>query len=232
MLSKLDLMELQAKALFTHDDNGFIREINDMGHAPAPRFFLGCTSEGNVLRFRYDLPRDIIKKIEELVALAPMEGSRQMDTALLAKLKGILQVHQEVQKIYAGPAYRLPRGTTVANDVLKITKDNVCLLKDGFEYMLTELPYWEPCFVKFVDGHAASVCFSSRIAGGSHEAGTETLPHFRGKGYAAEVVAAWAAAINEMNRIPTYSTSWENTASQAIARKLRCELYGIDLSIY
>jgi len=98
--------------------------------------------------------------------------------------------------------------------------------------MLKELQFWEPCFVKFLDGNAVSICFSSRIAKASHEAGVETLPNFRGKGYAAEVVAAWAAAIYQMNRIPTYSTAWDNIASQSVARKLKCELYGIDLSIY
>jgi RimJ/RimL family protein N-acetyltransferase len=116
--------------------------------------------------------------------------------------------------------------------VVRITQENVQLLKNSFDYMLTELPYWEPCFVKFAEGDAASICFSSRIATASHEAGVETLPAFRGKGYAAEAVAAWAEAIYEMGRIPTYSTSWENTASQAVAKKLNGELYGVDLSVY
>lgn len=36
----------------------------------------------------------------------------------------------------------------------------------------------------------------------------------------------------EMNRIPTYSNSWDNAASQSVARKLKCDLYGVHLSIY
>jgi hypothetical protein len=230
--SALELMEIQARALFTHDGNNFIREINDMYHGPAPRFFLGRTLEGNVLRFRYDLPESIVQRLTDLVAAEPMHDILPMDSALLEKIKEILWEHQEIQKIQEGPAYSLPRPASLPGGVVKITADNVCLLKNSFDYMLTELPYWEPCFVKFVDGNAVSICFSSRIAEASHEAGVETLPGFRGKGYAAEAAAVWASAIYSMNRIPTYSTSWENMASQSVARKLKCDLYGVDLSVF
>jgi RimJ/RimL family protein N-acetyltransferase len=57
--------------------------------------------------------------------------------------------------------------------------------------MLSELQFWEPCFAKLLDGKAVSICFSSRIAVEYNEVGVETLPDFRGKGYAAEAVAAW-----------------------------------------
>ncbi len=232
MPSALELMEMQAKALFTHVGKNFIREINDMYHAPAPRFFLGRTPLGNVMRFRYDLPEGIIKRLTDLVAAQPLHESLQTDTVLLEKIKEILQEHQEIQKIYEGPAYKLQRPASLPDGVVKITSMNVHLLKDSFDYMLSELPFWEPCFAKFVEGNAASICFSARIADASHEAGVETLPRFRGNGYAADVVKAWASAIYGMNRIPTYSTSWENTASQSVARKLKCDLYGIDLSVY
>lgn len=232
MHSTLELMEMQAKALFTYDENSFIHEINDMYHAPAPRFFLGCTEEGNVIRFRFNLPEGIIKSLKDLVTAEPRHDSLQIDTVLLKKIQGILQEHQEIQKIHEGPAYKLPQPTSLPSGVVKITADNAYLLKNSFDYMLTELPYWEPCFVKFVEGNAASICFSARIADASHEAGVETLPRYRGNGYAAEVAAVWASAIYDMGRIPTYSTSWENTASQTVARKLRCNLYGTNLSIY
>ena len=232
MLNKLELMEMQAKALFTYDNNNSMRNINDLDGAPAPRFFLGCTPDGNVLRFRYDLPQELISKVTNLVNSEPINNTLTRNTVILEKMKGILKEHGEIQKIYEGPAYKLPRGITFPSDVIKITNDNVYRLENSFDYMLSELQYWEPCFAKFVNGKAVSICFSSRIAEASHEAGVETLSDFRGKGYAAEVVAAWAADIYKINRIPTYSTSWDNTASQSVAKKLKCELYGTDLSIY
>ncbi|HZS91689.1 MAG TPA: GNAT family N-acetyltransferase, partial [Chloroflexota bacterium] len=45
------------------------------------------------------------------------------------------------------------------------------------------------------------------------------------------VVAGWARAIRASGRIPLYSTSWDNHASQAVARKLGLVQYGTDLSL-
>jgi predicted GNAT family acetyltransferase len=63
------------------------------------------------------------------------------------------------------------------------------------------------------------------------EGGVETLPSHRGRGLAAEVVAAWAAAVRADGRIPLYSTSFGNRASQAVARKPGLIRYGTDLHL-
>ena len=76
-----------------------------------------------------------------------------------------------------------------------------------------------------------SVCRSVRITPEAHEAGVETLPDFRGKGYAKDVAAQWAQRVRAVGAIPLYSTSWENNASQAVARKLRLECYGADFQV-
>jgi predicted GNAT family acetyltransferase len=63
------------------------------------------------------------------------------------------------------------------------------------------------------------------------EAGVYTVESYRGRGYAAETVRGWAAAIRAMGRLPLYSTSWANTASPAVARKLRAVQYAVDFSL-
>jgi predicted GNAT family acetyltransferase len=70
-----------------------------------------------------------------------------------------------------------------------------------------------------------------RITHEAHEAGVETLPDFRGRGYATDVVAGWARLVRSLGAVPLYSTSWENAASQAVARKLRLVQYGADFHI-
>ena len=65
----------------------------------------------------------------------------------------------------------------------------------------------------------------------AHEAGVETLPDFRGKGYARDVAAEWARRVRGLGAIPLYSTSWTNNASQAVARKLRLVCYGADFEV-
>lgn len=63
------------------------------------------------------------------------------------------------------------------------------------------------------------------------EAGVETARPYRGRGYAARVVAAWAREVRDMGRVPLYSTSWKNEASRAVARKLALICFGNDLHI-
>ena len=99
---------------------------------------------------------------------------------------------------------------------------------------------WEgyaPVAAVVADGRAVSVCFSSRLTSRVAEAGVETAEPFRGRGYATRAVAAWAHAVRAGSprdsagggRLPLYSTSWENLASQAVARRLGLRLYGVDL---
>jgi len=59
----------------------------------------------------------------------------------------------------------------------------------------------------------------------------DTLEAFRGRGHASRVVAAWAIAVRETGRVPLYSTSWGNLASQGVARRLGLGLFGVDLSL-
>ena len=58
-----------------------------------------------------------------------------------------------------------------------------------------------------------------------------TSPGRRDLGAYALVVAAWAHAIRAEGRTPLYSTSWDNAASQGVARKLGLVIYGTDFSL-
>lgn len=105
------------------------------------------------------------------------------------------------------------------------------MLQGDFEALITELHDWQPFLAIVESGKVVSVCRSVRITSQAHEAGVETLPDFRGKGYAAEVVAGWASLVKSRSAIPLYSTSWDNIASQAVARKLQLVSYGEDFHI-
>ena len=45
------------------------------------------------------------------------------------------------------------------------------------------------------------------------------------------VVAGWARAVREAGVEPLYSTSWQNAASRAVARKLALVPFGSDVHI-
>ena len=81
------------------------------------------------------------------------------------------------------------------------------------------------------NGHPVSICFCARRSPVAAEAGVETAAPFRGRGYAPRATAAWANAIQQIGLTPLYSTSWDNTSSLAVARKLKLIAFATDWSI-
>ena len=63
------------------------------------------------------------------------------------------------------------------------------------------------------------------------EAASETAEAYRGRGYGAAATQTWAAAVFASGRQALYGTSWQNVASQGVARRLGLVLYGEDWSI-
>ncbi len=89
----------------------------------------------------------------------------------------------------------------------------------------------QPYFAIVKNEKVVSICCSARSTPVAAEASVETLAEFQGNGYGTDVVTAWAISIQEENRIPLYSTSWDNFASQAVAKKLKLINYGMNLHI-
>jgi hypothetical protein len=79
MLSAQELMEIHVEALFTHDAHQRLRTINepDGNGAPAPRLFLGRTVEGNIWRFRSDVPDTLVEQLEVWCADQTTSGALQ-----------------------------------------------------------------------------------------------------------------------------------------------------------
>jgi RimJ/RimL family protein N-acetyltransferase len=142
------------------------------------------------------------------------------------------------QREFRGPAYWIPEGAgrdhLRASQVVLISTANAHLVQKSFAWIVPLDPIQEiaPILAAVEQAQAVAVCFCSRRPAQATEAGLETLPAFRGKGYATATVAAWAAEVRQRNCIPLYSTAWENLASQAVARKLGMVIYGEDWSIW
>lgn len=232
MLSDRELMEIQVEALFIHDQNRRIRYINEPSDRPlAPRFFLGRTKAGNIRRFRYDLPDKFVKQLDELFALEPIAANLRDRPIHFERYRDILQTHATVQDIEIGPAYQFPDEIKFPTHVVRITRENAELLRDSFSGWIPGLEVSQPFMAVVEDERVVSLCHSVRLSSQAYEAGVYTLEGYRGRGYATAVVAGWAVAVRELGRIPLYSTSWENVASQGVAQKLDLILYGVDLSV-
>jgi RimJ/RimL family protein N-acetyltransferase len=239
----LALMELHVEALYRHTPEGRLLETREPEPVRAPRFFLGRTRRGNLWRFRHDLPESLVRGLDALAAAEPVlppPGAREAggslrsyprEPAVLARFRELLQEHEAIRHTSAGPAYFFPEELPVPAQVVRLTDENTDLLVDEFAWLRTERAPSEPAVAVVVDEQAVSVSFSSRVTARAAEAGVDTLAAFRGRGYASRVVAAWALAVRETGRVPLYSTSWDNLASQGVARRLGLQLYGVDLSL-
>lgn len=226
-----ELMELHVEALFTHDRGMRLRTINEPwpGEDPAPRFFLGRTIAGTtVCRFRYDVSETLAEQLEQLCADEPIVEHFLTKPKHFATYMKLLQG----ERFTMGPCYLIPDEIVPSTQVVTITRDNMAeLLHGGFEWLALEIDYAQPCIALVREGRAVSICRSVRITSGAHEAGLETLEPFRGRGYAAAVVAGWAAAVRKLGAVPLYSTASENNASQRVAKKLALYLYGVNFTV-
>lgn len=119
----------------------------------------------------------------------------------------------------AGPAFEFPERMPFIEGAALI-HDVEWLQRSFHGWTADELPERSPIMAILEDGVPISVCFSARSSQLAAEAGVETAPEFRGRGLAGLATAAWAAAIQASSRTPTYSTSWSNGPSLAVARKL------------
>jgi GNAT superfamily N-acetyltransferase len=227
-----ELMDLHFRALFTHDANSRLLLVNEPGvTAPAPRFFLGRTVKGNICRFRADFPENLINELEALCADEPVGTELQSKPRHFVAYVRLLESNAPVQRMWLGPAYRFAEYSEPTRPLLAMTETNAEMLQGGFEELVAELPAYQPFLALVEGGRAVCVCRSVRMTAEAHEAGVETLPDFRGKGYAKDVVAGWARLVRAMGAVPLYSTSWENLASQAVAKKLRLVTYGADFQV-
>ncbi|MCM2998222.1 GNAT family N-acetyltransferase [Paenibacillus cellulositrophicus] len=231
--SARDLMEYHAEAMFTHDRSGRLHLVNEPwpGSDPAPRLFLGRTTEGgSVWRFRHDVSDRLVKQLEswfaEEAAVVDFQDRPKHEKDYWNLLQG--------ERMTMGPCYYIENETRQPSvDVQRITPENVRqLAREGFEWLADEINFAQPCVAVVQEGRAVSVCRSVRIGARAHEAGLETLEEFRGRGYAAAATAGWAEAVRELGCIPLYSTSSDNLSSQHVAGKMGLSFYGVNFSIY
>lgn len=234
MLSDLELMNIHVRALYTSDAESRLLFVNEPDNKtiPAARLFLGRTRKGNVWKFRADLPDELCEELSALCADEPViNGDFKQPTRHHKAYLHLLKLHVPGLNVSNGIAYQFIECETSSNRVIAVTEDNPQVLQGGFEKLIGELPAWQPFLALVEENRAVSVCRSARITAEAHEAGVETLPRFRGNGFAKEVTLEWARRVQNAGAIPLYSTSWENIASQGVARKLGLKCYGVTFEV-
>jgi RimJ/RimL family protein N-acetyltransferase len=232
-LTPLELMECHIRSLYCLDSHARLRCVNEIGEPPAPRFYMGRTLQGNYWHFRHDLPADLAERLDRLCRAEPVATDLAQPPQNRAAIQALLHDHAPLNGEYRGPAYWIPHDTLPPANVVLLSQSNAHLVRATFPWLLSWIGAAEsgPIAAVIEQERAISVCFCSRRPNRATEAGVETLAAFRGRGFATSAVAAWAAEVRRQGIIPLYSTSWDNHASQSIARKLNMIRYGEDWSI-
>ncbi len=217
--------ELQLATLFVLDARGRIVATREpAGRAPA--FILIRSATRCVWALRADVGDEAAAAVSPLAAAeAPTADPMAEPTharAYAALLGGTVE---------AGPAFWFPAALAAPADVAAV--DDERLLARHFRgWVPGEIAAGRSPVLAILDGGApVSVCFCARRSAAAAEAGVETAGGFRGRGLAPRVTAAWAAAVRASGRTPLYSTSWQNRASLAVARKLGLRRFASDWSV-
>lgn len=226
----MTLSDLNMESLYRYDAGGLMLTDNEPDGAEAPRLAMLRTREGNLWRFGHALPEPLRRRLDALCAAVPVADDLRAASAQDAAIRALLAEHAPIAGEYRGPAY--------AFDAPPAPSAQGVLLHPGTQDLLDRHfpgerypPEAGPVAVVVADGVAVARCFCARLTARAAHAGLETAEAYRGRGYAVAAVATWAAAVFASGRLPLYGTTWENQASQGVARRLGLRLYGEDWSV-
>ena len=133
--------------------------------------------------------------------------------------------------VRAGLLYAFPRVSAPEGDAVSIGPGNRDLLRHGLDEWLPDVDAGLPMIAIVRDNRAVSICASVNASRTAHCAGVETVADHRGQGLAGRAVASWAHAVQTLGAAPFYGTTFDNLASQGVARRLGLTLIGSEFSI-
>lgn len=216
--------ELYLQTSFRFNADGRIASTREPRATRGPVFYLVRGTEGCAWAVRCDVPHPIARELGQIAADEPPTTDFRAPPAHAHRYRSLID-----GEIDAGPAFHFPDAlepneAVFVDDVRRLTRH----FRDWRE---DEVEGRKPIAAIEKDASAISVCCCARRSDHAAEAGLETAPAFRGYGFGGRVTAAWGLAVRASGRIPLYSTSWHNTASLAVARKLGLMMYASTWSV-
>lgn len=222
------MIAIHLDVLFRRAGDGRLVATRDPTPRPAPRVYLGRSGDGNAWAVHRDVEPAIGAELAALLSAEPSLLPRGFEEAPRCRAR-VLELLAPVGDEYRGPAYVLGDDLPRDRRAREVSAPLPPACVQAFPWLAEELAAVAPVVIGFEEGHPGAICHSPRgLTAAAAEAGVETLEAFRGRGLATAVVARWARAVQRRGRLALYSTSWENAASQAIARRLSGRLYGED----
>lgn len=190
-----------------------------------PRFHFVRTVEGNRWAISAHLSLEEQRELDAALASEPTTPSLaafEHTPPLIGAVAGDL---------YRGPAFVFPRqlaAPAMDVEVLEgVERARGLRPVAALEWVRGASAAAHPICVAMNDGgEVVAVCHSSRSLTGAAAAGVETAEAYRGRGLGTAVVAGWARAVRAKGREPHYGTTWSNSASRGIARRLGLVMWG------
>ena len=170
------LIEIQVETLFRVGDDGRLLAVNEPGMPLAPRFFLARTRNRNLARYRHDLPNDLVRTLDSLVAAEPVGAALPGEPPVTYDaIRAALQAHDRVRDEWRGPAYRFPDDLPAGAfdtplPLVEVGAINVGVLEGPFAPLATVLPAILPCVAVVAEGAAVAVCHAARRSARAAEA--------------------------------------------------------------
>jgi hypothetical protein len=197
----------------------------------APHFYVLRTLQEVICRFHADLADDVVLHLE---ALSQRERKRpeQWQSEYGDYLTALAAPNLRVTAMRAGPLYTFPDDIAPSGACVAINESNSYLLHNGLEAWLPDVAIGLPFFAAIEGDRAVAVCTTAAASQKAHEAGVETLAAYRGKGFAADAVAAWAGAVRASGATPFYGTTFDNISSQRVAWRLGLSPLASEFSIH
>jgi GNAT superfamily N-acetyltransferase len=231
--TELDWLTLQIHSLYQHDSVG--RIVNYAGppgdQGKAPFVFFGRTVLGNLWRVRAGLPDALTRDLFRFAAAEAVVPDLERKPERWAAMRSRIEEFETINIEFAGPAFRFPNvieGGDEATLMRPGDEERIAASMPGFDGPIEDR---DPMFAMIREERPVALAFCATVPGVACEVGVETSPGWRGHGFAGELVAAWAREMRSRGVEPLYSTSWENAASRAVARKLDLILYASDLHL-
>jgi hypothetical protein len=217
--------ELHLRTAFVFDDRRRMLQAREPTPQRPPAFTIVRGRSACAWAVRAGVPDDVAAQLDCLARDEPPVGDWQQPPLHAQRYLALLGGQPR-----SGPAFAFPDAIEAPDGVVAI--DDIRQLERHFTgWVADELPSRQPIVGILEHGHAVSVCCCARLSDAAAEAGLDTAEAYRGRGYGPRVTAAWSLAVRATGRTPLYSTSWDNAASLAVARKLGLQIYACDWSV-
>ncbi len=237
----MSAIDLHVQSMFSFDAHGRIDGTNDWVEHPLAKVHIAFSVDADRPAVRFGQSIDDSERWSARVAELAASNPPPSDQASLIRWRDQLARLLEplgTFEINGGPAYAAdrvpdqpPAGTAL------VTPGNTDALDRNHADWRADVPHQQPMAVALLGEHAVAVCATVRKppahAGAKfgYQAGLETSPNARRRGYAVLAVNAWCHAVAASGFVPVYSTSWDNVASQRVARRCDLRFLGSDISV-